>query len=533
MAENTGTGKYEALFYSLNHIELIHQPCINKSGITVFQDNTLIIVKEGQGQIMLDGAYVPLEQGAGVLLESGMLGRIESGEGGISFYQLKFEIISRAGYSISLIDTPSNSGLIRCGMVTCQPFSQCLLLLDSLYQKRCSTEEIEGFASHTRFQELLLLIFRANPPAPMEQNVKSGVQRTIDYVKENYKETLTVDQLAAMAGTSRSRYTQLFKEITGQLPLDYMNAIRIEHAQQLLLLTSDRLYDIAQAVGYSNEYYFNRRFKGTIGIAPGQYRRYQQQDRRIFAPFLEDHLLALGIVPVVQYSHALWGKQDYLGLNHVPEFDISSGDWGALSDHKPELIMLDNASERWSLEQCRQIAPLFKLPLGSEDWRSTLRFMAAICGRADRVRDITLNYEHKAQEASSLLRRSVRTQTVAVLRISACAVVLYGCGELGYIGNVLYRDLGLQSPPLVQKWTRGERRVNLTREMLSRLNADHLFITFDKQEGEGRELLDTPLWRSLPAVRNRCVYEVDFMAWMNYGVLSHSRKIDDVLKVLA
>lgn len=65
------------------------------------------------------------------------------------------------------------------------------------------------------------------------------------------------------------------------------------------------------------------------------------------------------------------------------------------------------------------------------------------------------------------------------------------------------------------------------------MTADHLFIAFDLQEGEGRELLDTPLWRSLPAVRNRCVYEVDFMAWMNYGVLSHQRKIADVLKVLA
>lgn len=75
--------------------------------------------------------------------------------------------------------------------------------------------------------------------------------------------------------------------------------------------------------------------------------------------------------------------------------------------------------------------------------------------------------------------------------------------------------------------------MNLSSEELAGLSADHLFITFDLQEGEGRELLDTPLWRGLPAVRNRCVYEVDFMAWMNYGVLSHQRKISDVLKVLA
>ncbi|MNG33275.1 hypothetical protein D3C84_1194880 [compost metagenome] len=75
--------------------------------------------------------------------------------------------------------------------------------------------------------------------------------------------------------------------------------------------------------------------------------------------------------------------------------------------------------------------------------------------------------------------------------------------------------------------------MNLTPKELSHLSADHLFITFDRQEGEGREVLDTPLWNRLPAVRSNCVYEVDFMAWMNYGVLSHQRKIEDVLHVLA
>ncbi|MNC01040.1 Iron(3+)-hydroxamate-binding protein FhuD precursor [compost metagenome] len=103
---------------------------------------------------------------------------------------------------------------------------------------------------------------------------------------------------------------------------------------------------------------------------------------------------------------------------------------------------------------------------------------------------------------------------------------------MGYTGSVLHDDLGLQPHALVPKLTRGQKRVSLTREELASLTADHLFITFDRQEGEGRELLDTPLWRNLPAVRNRCVYEVDFMAWMNYGVLSHQRKIEDVLRAL-
>lgn len=198
----------------------------------------------------------------------------------------------------------------------------------------------------------------------------------------------------------------------------------------------------------------------------------------------------------------------------------------------PELILLDDGFQRWHLDECSQIAPLFKLPFHQEDWRATLFSAAAVFGRTDRVQEVIGNYEHRAQQAKRVLNRSVQGQTVACLRISSYGINLYGCGQLGYTGSVLHHDLGLQPHELVPKLTRGQKRVSLTREELASLTADHLFITFDRQEGEGRELLDTPLWRSLPAVRSRCVYEVDFMAWMNYGVLSHQRKIEDVLRAL-
>ncbi|WP_052676058.1 helix-turn-helix domain-containing protein [Paenibacillus sp. IHBB 10380] len=533
MTEIIGPNKQEAIFYSLIHIEMVNLSEHSKSNRTVFQEHTLIIVTEGQGRVVLEGDDFPLEKGVGFILEPGMMNGIESSiECGMSYYQITFEMISRDGERFSTL-TDLKRGLLRSGPVSFQPFSQCILLLDSLYQNRNYNEGLEAFANHTRFQELLLLILRSNPAVNLDKDCKAAVQRSIDYVKEHYQDTLTVNQLSEIADISRSRYSQLFKEITGQIPLEYLNGIRIDRAQQLLLLTDDRLYDIAQAIGYSNEYYFNRRFKGTVGITPGQYRRTHQENIRVFAPFLEDYLLALGITPVVQYSNPLWGKQDYLGLDQVPEFDISSRNWKDLLGHKPELIMLDDGFQRWNLEECRQIAPLFKLPSRGEDWRSTLRSVAAIFGRLDSVGEIIASYEHQAEEAKRTLSRTVHRQTVAFLRISAYGIRLYGGEELGYTGGVLYRDLGLKPDSLVQQLTHGKRYVNLTSEFLPHLNADHLFVTFDKWEGEGREVLDTLLWKTLPAVQNRCVYEVDFLAWMNYGVLSHSRKIEDVLRVLA
>lgn len=527
--ENTG----RRLFYSLINIETVAQSPSGNDPIDVYKEHTLIIVSEGEGWLKADDRQYPLEKGAGFLIEAGSLNRIRAGERGLSFYRIGFEVIHTGDSKPNGVDRESGDGMLRPGFLNCRPYSQCVLLLDSIYHSRRSAEDIEWFAAQTRFQELLLLIMRANSPAMKTRDDHEAVERSIRYMEDHFNESLSVDQLAELAGIGRARYTQLFREITGQIPLEYLNGLRIERAQQQLLLTRDRLHDVALAVGYSNEYYFNRRFKGTVGVTPGQYRSLHQEGVRVFAPFLEDYLLALGITPVVQYCHAQWGKQEYLGLDQVPAFDISSGDWQGLSRYMPELIMLDDGFQRWQLGECRQVAPLLRLPFHQEDWRATLRSAAAVFGRTERVQEVIGHYEQQARQAKRMLSRSIRGQTVALLRISAYGVALYGCDELGYSASVLHEDLGLQRHGLVSRLTRGQKRVNLSREELSELTADHLFITFDKQEGESRELLDSQLWRSLPAVRNRCVYEVDFMAWMNYGVLSHQRKIEDVLKVLA
>lgn len=78
--------------------------------------------------------------------------------------------------------------------------------------------------------------------------------------------------------------------------------------------------------------------------------------------------------------------------------------------------------------------------------------------------------------------------------------------------------------------------INIELEQLADLNADHLFVTFDGEKstypGEARGIMDSREWGQLKAVRNGCMYEVDFLTWMNYGILSHGKKIDDILRYL-
>ncbi|MGW8440674.1 helix-turn-helix transcriptional regulator [Paenibacillus sp. S33] len=63
----------------------------------------------------------------------------------------------------------------------------------------------------------------------------------------------------------------MFRKITGKKPLHYLTELRLNHAKRLLLDCKWPLREIARQVGFSDEYYFNRRFRQMTGIPPGKY----------------------------------------------------------------------------------------------------------------------------------------------------------------------------------------------------------------------------------------------------------------------
>ncbi|MFD2329889.1 helix-turn-helix domain-containing protein [Cohnella sp. GCM10020058] len=493
----------------------------------------MLLITDGAGQGLLENKKTALVQGACLMLPPHALCRLEAGEAGMTGYRFEFEIVglqpSAAGKTgLATLDDWLVSWVHEFGASV----GGMLLEAEQLHRSRNEGDELERLERQIRFQSLLLSMLKAyRSAAAGEHSLRQAVVRSIEYVKAHYAQPLSIGRLADMTATNRWRYTQLFKEETGQLPIDFLNTVRIDKAQELLLLTGDKLKQIALAVGYSNEYYFNRKFTQKIGITPGQYRSRNSGKTRIFAPFLEDYLVALGVTPILQFFHRGWGRQEYLGLYDVPDFDIVGDDCMVLSSHRPDFILLNDGHRRWNLEQCSRISPVFKIPFAGEDWRLMLRSIGDVLGRQQEAAAAVERLERQIAEARVRLGGASAKASVAVLRISGQSIVLYGGGACGYTGPLLYRGLGLSEPDLVRRMASGVRRVSLTLEALQELDADHLFVTFEG-EGYGRELLDSSVWRSLPAVRAGRVYEVDFLAWMNYGVLSHSRKISDVLQAM-
>lgn len=537
----------------LRHIEYVdrNKPNILKRLAYPMSDShSLFVVTCGNGSMACSDREIRMEKGMIIFVPVGKSIVIEDSTGTeneLQFYKLDLtvaEVKEDTSNRMKIGDTTEQHGFVKgidiqgslsLTELNYSPWSSCLEPLAQLLRQQTTCDWLEQWEVQLRFQEWFRTLLRQSDPENEEPNDRVRLQRSIRYIREHYNQAITVDDLAADIRLTRASYTRQFKEITGKLPLDYVNAVRLERSKQLLQLTDDRMHDIAQNVGFNNEYYFGRRFKQYAGISPGLYRRHHRQDARVFAPYLEDFVLALGVRPMLQYSHRSWGRQHYLGLDDVPEFDVSQQDAQFNVANTPEFIMLNKGFERWNLERFEQVAPTFYLEHWGEDWRSILKSTADVLGKVSRVQDVIGDYEEKAQEAKKLLTRHMRGKTVAFLRISASEITLYG-NQFGYVGPVLYQDLGLTPHFCVQQWAHQSRRISIELEQLSQLEADHLFITFDNMDSayprEERKLLESDEWKRLPAVKSGHVYEVDFMTWMNYGVISHGKKIDDILRYL-
>jgi AraC-like DNA-binding protein len=93
----------------------------------------------------------------------------------------------------------------------------------------------------------------------------------MEYIQAHFTEKLTVDMLANIAGVSTRSYAKLFKMLSGYNPMEFIIHLRINRSKELMEIPGRRLKDIAQSVGYQDEFYFSRIFKKFTGIPPKQY----------------------------------------------------------------------------------------------------------------------------------------------------------------------------------------------------------------------------------------------------------------------
>ncbi|MBW4083023.1 ABC transporter substrate-binding protein [Paenibacillus sp. S150] len=255
---------------------------------------------------------------------------------------------------------------------------------------------------------------------------------------------------------------------------------------------------------------------------------------KVFAPYMEDSLVVLGVKPVGQWSNK-GVPQEYLQdqLSGVPLVDFTGGNLPSpevVMAMQPDLIVLHNAfyAENGVYEKYSKIAPTYVFKNAAGNLESSVPALAGLLGKPQAAAKGLEEYRQKADEAKIALAPHMEGKKALIIRFNSRGMFLMG-GVYG--GFVLAEELGIAKSNFVAT----ENSVELSLELLPQIDADYIFLANDRANtGETfyKELTESSIWKSIPAVQAGHVYDVDDRYWLGGGLVAYSKVIDDCLEIL-
>ncbi len=126
------------------------------------------------------------------------------------------------------------------------------------------------------FHTLLISLYRINPTAFLVKDEQIEQYRL--YFETNFKEKLSIEEIADKFFISYFYFITKFKAYTGFSPNHYRNLCRLAHAKKLLIENKLTLSEIADECGFLDANSFIRSFRQAMQTTPAKYREQYQSN---------------------------------------------------------------------------------------------------------------------------------------------------------------------------------------------------------------------------------------------------------------
>ena len=174
-----------------------------------------------------------------------------------------------------------------------------------------------------------------------EEAHKKSLNKAIDYINANLKNTIDLEALARVSHISKFHFHRIFRTHIGESVRSYVSRIRLEKAAQQLQTTSMSLARIAPKVGYGSQQSLSKAFKKHFGMAPSRFR-----EMRIYFPTLHnlgqrnEHIME-PMIRFVGSSHLVYTR--IIGkYGSSQEYDRA---WHRLLEHGKAKEVLNDCTE--------------------------------------------------------------------------------------------------------------------------------------------------------------------------------------------
>ncbi|MFF2090499.1 helix-turn-helix domain-containing protein [Paenibacillus sp. NPDC058174] len=484
----------------------------------------LLIIEQGAGTIYLNHHYYTYEPDSCFLLPPEASFQFDNGDSQCIRYSCSyFEAFQRNQGKAPVPYSGHLTGdLIE---LPAPPVSQLQELLLNLKDANRQTGSYGALQRQACFQELFLYLM-ALPLQQPSIGKDSMIDKTLRYLEQFYMEHITVKALADMAEMPAWQYTSLFKERTGKRPLDYLAELRIEHSKKWLIESDAPLRDIAERVGFKDEYYYSRRFRQFSGVAPRQYALSMKgsdivmdwrghkvsippsPERIIFYGEALGDMLALGLTPVG--CSILNASEELVWKIASPLPDVGSPfNIQAASALEPDLIISTSSEQEYAAMSA--VAPT----LSYDSWAPLGERLPTLGKWLNREREAMHwleQYQNGMNQMWQELRDDIHPGESATVLIYHRGRRLFVMGSIG-LAVSLYHPQGFKPVAKVQDMLdAGRAYKEIAEHKVQQYAGDRIFMLVPGQSDSRQamdELLASPAWSLLPAARNGHVYLID------------------------
>lgn len=149
----------------------------------------------------------------------------------------------------------------------------------ALFKKMCkyydTKLENDEIILHSLVLEFIYLLINDSKKVLLRERTKqnnyAAIEKSIQYIKDNLTEDLSLDTIADHVGFSPIHFHNSFKASTGKTLREYVEEQRIKKAANMLVATNATLTQIAYECGFSSQSYFSYAFKRKMKLTPREY----------------------------------------------------------------------------------------------------------------------------------------------------------------------------------------------------------------------------------------------------------------------
>ncbi|OCT16061.1 AraC family transcriptional regulator [Paenibacillus pectinilyticus] len=495
--------------------------------------SVLLAIAGGKGMLRTEEQTYELVEGSVLLLPAHCLASLTADiQQPIHAYKLLIstreqERAMPAGAMIRKSEVLSNADVLFF------PYEPAIVAnVEELYVHRLPVSEVRHVQNQIKLHQIILQLLE-NQDEKLATSDQPSMERSIAYLENHYHEKITSEQLAAMAGVSRSHYSILFRKLTIFSPNEYLSRLRVHRAKELLMTGSGSLREIALKVGYKDEFYLSRRFKQHTGTSPSSYIHSEIQRVAVLGIPYASHLLLLGLEPAVTISDS----GEYVNTAELEPQTMMFIDVNSSSEQVKTVLLQANTEliitpkeqlQEYGLDPgyLRVVAPILEISWMELGWKEHLRLIAQAIQKSERAEQWLAAFEKEEQAARLLVQQTAFAKEIlTILVIKPEELLVYGARNVGY---VMYQSLGLQPPAIIEQEMkkRGDQFHSIPIE-LSELEQyagpQILVIIFQDEKGSiahSESIFNSSYWKQLSAVQQNRVYHLDRDEWIPYNPVS-------------